>query len=152
MSDLYFAYGSNLSHAQMKSRCPASTPDQFAVLRGYKLNFPFWVEKRWEGSGAAGIIQAQGSLVEGFLFRMTEDDFTRLDWWEAVHEDKYRRHMITVYTRDDAPIEAQTYIPTCSGEEQFLPSRVYLDTIIGGAQDCGLSQSYIDFLRAIRDD
>ena len=33
---LYFAYGSNLSLAQMASRCPTSTHHALGVLHGYK--------------------------------------------------------------------------------------------------------------------
>ncbi len=36
---LYFAYGSNLSEAQMRARCPGARPAGRAALHGYRLAF-----------------------------------------------------------------------------------------------------------------
>lgn len=147
MSDLYFAYGSNLLAAQMKMRCPNSTPYRKAILNDYKLVFPLQAGERWGGGGAAGIIRESGALVEGFLYRMTADDFKKLDVWEGVETRKYDRMALDVILDNGDSIMAQTYIANADDGGPYIPSAKYISTIIKGAQEHGLSGDYIEMLQ-----
>ena len=48
---LYFAYGSNLNHAQMKNRCIGSKYIKKFILRDYKLIFSYRDPKEPYGYG-----------------------------------------------------------------------------------------------------
>ena len=64
---LYFAYGSNLNHFQMKRRCKDSVFLKKFELRGYKLNFR-------SNYRAADIEKKKNSIVPGGLFEISKSD------------------------------------------------------------------------------
>ena len=69
---LYFAYGSNLNHFQMKRRCKDSVFLKKFDLKGYKLNF----RSKYR---AADIDKKKNSLVTGALFEISKSDEKKLD-------------------------------------------------------------------------
>src|SRR5258707_8084071 len=58
---LHFAYGSNMSAALMRRRCPGARLEGRACLPGYRF-----VIMR---SGYASVVPAPGSIVHGLLWR-----------------------------------------------------------------------------------
>ena len=64
---LYFAYGSNLHHFQMRRRCKDSTFLKKANLKNFKLTF----RSKYR---AADIEQKKNSIVEGGLFKISQRD------------------------------------------------------------------------------
>ena len=64
---LYFAYGSNLHHEQMKKRCSGCKYLKKYILQDYRLTF------RSELC-VADIEFKKGSSVQGALFEITEND------------------------------------------------------------------------------
>ena len=72
---LYFAYGSNLHHEQMKKRCSGCKYLKKHILQDYRLTF------RSELC-VADIEYKKGSSVQGALFEITEKDETCLDKYE----------------------------------------------------------------------
>ena len=64
---LYFAYGSNLHHEQMKKRCSGCKYLKKYILQDYRLTF------RSELC-VADIEYKKGSSVQGALFEITEKD------------------------------------------------------------------------------
>ncbi|KAG7293842.1 hypothetical protein NEMBOFW57_003902 [Staphylotrichum longicolle] len=95
---LYFAYGSNLSLAQMAKRCPASYYIGRAVLPDY----------RWQINqrGYANVVAAPGSSVHGLVFELLDDDEARLDRNEGVHAGAYAKALLGVVLHP-APLDLQ---------------------------------------------
>ena len=127
----YFAYASNLSKQQMRERCPDSRPRFSATLPNYKLAFLGW-SREWHG-GKASIQTFKGEKVRGAVYEVTEACLKRLD----RHEAGYSRLNVTVFSEDNEPAPATTYI--ISGRlEESSPSREYLARLRQGYEDWGL--------------
>ena len=69
---LYFAYGSNLNHFQMKRRCKDSIFLKKINLKNFKLNF----RSKYR---AADIELKKNSIVPGGLFEISKNDEKKLD-------------------------------------------------------------------------
>lgn len=141
----YFAYGSNMSHKQMNERCPGNTFLYKADLRDYKLIFDGH-SKSWGGAGA-NVVEFSGAVVSGGLFEISEANRAALDCYEGFPKS-YNRKEIDVFIEGDKSIKAIVYYAT--GRELAPPSRKYMDMILEGAEECGLSKEYIDQLRKIK--
>jgi len=141
----YFAYGSNIDIDRLKQRVEgfgepiirAGTP---YVLQDYHLIFnasssyssAFWC--------FANIIPRIGSSVEGILYDMTPEQFTRLDRYEALYE----KH----YFQIDRNTIACTYIAkSISHNIRSKPSLDYLNIIIEGCLASGLKRTYNELLQ-----
>ena len=75
---LYFAYGSNLHHFQMKRRCKDSLFLKKINLKDFKLTF----RSKYR---AADIEAKKNSVVPGALFEISKSDEKKLDGYEANH-------------------------------------------------------------------
>ena len=128
----YFAYASNLSKQQMKSRCPDSQPKFVATLPNYKLVFSGW-SRTWHG-GVATIKPFRGEKVHGAIYEVTDACLRQLDKYEVG----YTRLNITVFDEDNKPVPAVTYVKTGQLQES-LPSKEYAAVIRQGYRDWGLT-------------
>src|SRR5258706_12416970 len=79
---LHFAYGSNMSAALMRGRCPGARLEGRACLPGYRF-----VIMR---SGYASVVPAPGSCVHGLLWRVTPRDVAALNVYENLTGGLYR--------------------------------------------------------------
>jgi gamma-glutamylcyclotransferase len=143
--EVYFAYGSNMSSAQMKERCPSARDLGAAKLPGHRLTFPRSSETR--GGGVAGIEPAPGSAVEGVLYSLSPEDLSRLDDFEGTDEGRYRRGRVEV-DHEGEPRQVWTYYALPEGDRFHPPSRDYLETMIRGAEEHGLADT-LDRLRGL---
>ena len=75
---LYFAFGSNLYHKQMKKRCRDSVYLKCFVLKNYKLYF----RNSFLGGGVADVQKRKKSLVLGALYKISKRDERKLDEYE----------------------------------------------------------------------
>ncbi|MEM1099083.1 MAG: gamma-glutamylcyclotransferase family protein [Planctomycetota bacterium] len=156
---LYFAYGSNLDPVQMKRRCPGSEPVGPAFAAGWVLTFPVRSGGDWQG-GVASIetpdaladpAEPQATLdggVWGVVYRVTDDDLSALDVYEAIAEGMYVRGKVDV-SLDRECNTAVTYFAARGYNAPDAPSTKYLSAIVGGAEFHGLPELYLDRLRAI---
>ena len=142
---LYFAYGSNLLRSQMQARCPGARVHSVVRLEGYELCFPMISFTR-SGMGVASIRPNEDAYVEGVIYEMTADDFRRLDHYES-EGTKYRRDKITIPKLG----EVWTYFLRLDAGHHYPPSKEYLNAVIQGATEHGLSAEYIDTLHAFWD-
>ncbi|KAH7186265.1 uncharacterized protein B0J16DRAFT_288262 [Fusarium flagelliforme] len=86
---LYFAYGSNMSVAQMAQRCPGSVFKGPAVLDSYRWH----INER----GVASVLKSDGHhSVEGLLYEITAKDERALDRNEGVSKGFYQKHVAKV--------------------------------------------------------
>ena len=126
---LYFAYGSNLNHFQMKRRCKDSVFLKKYELKNYKLN----LRSKYR---AADIEKKKNSIVPGALFEISKSYEKKLD----VYEDfpvLYKKLYFKYYNK-----KVMTYI--MSKKTQFrYPTDRYLNIIKQGYKDCNLDKKFL---------
>ena len=126
---LYFAYGSNLNHFQIKRRCKDSVFLKKYELKNYRLNF----RSKYR---AADIEKSKNSLVPGALFEISKSDEKKLD----VYEDYpilYKKLYFTYYNKT-----VMTYIMVNKTEFRY-PTERYLNVVKRGYKDCKLDNKYL---------
>jgi gamma-glutamylcyclotransferase (GGCT)/AIG2-like uncharacterized protein YtfP len=143
---LYFAYASNMNHAQMKERCPGGRFLKPAVLEGYRFVYDGYSVTR-QGS-TANIVKSETESVRGALFEITEKDKLSLDSHEGYPKE-YDRKVIEVRDADGVAHAAMTYFRP--GRALGKPHPDYERVVLDGARDSKLPEDYIDkYLRVIR--
>ena len=131
---LYFAYGSNLNHAQMRSRCEGSKYKKKFMLKEYKLIFSYCDPK--EPYGYANIQKRKGSKVPGAIWNITKRDELELDRYEGVRFGSYDKEYFTLKGK-----KVLVYIQTKYTKKK--PHSRYLHTIVQGYKDCKLDINYL---------
>ena len=126
---LYFAYGSNLNHFQMKRRCKDSTFIKKFKLKGYKLNF----RSKYR---AADIERKKNSIVPGALFDISKSDEKKLDLYEDF-PILYKKTYFYYHNQ-----KVMTYIMNKKTQFRY-PTERYLNIVKRGYKDCGLEMSYL---------
>lgn len=131
---LYFAYGSNLSIAQMSVRCPLADAYSIAELPGYKLAF----------RGPADVIQAKEPTTTalGALYWITRKDEQALDRYEGwpLTYRKIWRHVRLPNGKREL---AMLYV--MNPERVFRPpTDAYVSTIAEGYRDWGLPLRHLE--------
>ena len=126
---LYFAYGSNLNHFQMKRRCKDSVFLKKINLSNFKLTF----RSKYR---AADIEPKKNFIVPGALFEISKNDEKKLD----IYEDfpiLYKKYYFTYYGN-----KVMTY--TMDKKTPFrYPTERYLNVIKKGYKDCNLKIEYL---------
>jgi cation transport regulator ChaC len=84
----YFAYGSNMSTALMKRRCPSAVAIGTARLDGWR----FFIM----AAGFASIAPANGWVVHGVLWWLAPRDLAALNAYEGVEGGLYVRRTLPV--------------------------------------------------------
>ena len=127
---LYFAYGSNLHHLQMKRRCKDSV-----FLKKFKLkNFRLTFRSKYR---AADIEPKKNSIVQGALFEISKSDEKKLD----VYEDfpiLYKKYYFAYYGK-----KVMTYTMTKKTSFTY-PTNRYLNIVKKGYKDCRLNKKYLN--------
>ena len=139
----YFAYGSNMNRAQMRSRAGQIFEEQLGRLENYEMLFN---KKARGGSGTANIRPAPGKTVYGVLYKIPQSAFRNLDRYEGVPEH-YRRIEVNVTNGAGKKIAAQAFIAT-KVEKSLRPASHYLQVILEGAGEHGLPAEYIAQIKA----
>ena len=126
---LYFAYGSNLNHFQMKRRCKDSIYLKKINLKDFRLTF----RSKYR---AADIEPKKNSIVPGGLFDISKSDEKKLD----VYEDYpilYKKHYFYYYKK-----KVMTYTMTKKTLFTF-PTERYLNIVKKGYKDCKLDSKLL---------
>ena len=126
---LYFAYGSNLNHFQMKNRCSGSRYVKKHTLNDYKLCFSH--KTNHSIYGHANVVKNNKSKVNGALWYITKKDEKELDWYEGVDYNYYQKDYFTLKGK-----RVLFYIQNIYYLKK--PNSTYLHTIIDGYKDCFL--------------
>ena len=126
---LYFAYGSNLNHYQMKNiRCFGSRYLKAFFLKDYKMIFCH--PNKLNKFGYANIMKKKESKVAGAIWEITKDHEKILDNYEQfpniyqkehfyLEEKKIMFYIMSKYTIKDPP-------------------KSYIDIINKGYEDCNI--------------
>ena len=126
---LYFAYGSNLSHHQMKNiRCFGSKYLKSFYLKNYKMIFSH--PNKLNKFGYANIIKRKGSKVSGAIWEITKNHEKILDNYEQFPN---------IYQKEYFYLEGKK-IMFYIMNKYFVknPPKVYVDTINKGYEDCNI--------------
>ena len=126
---LYFAYGSNLHHKQMKKRCKDSIFLKKINLKNFKLTF----RSKYR---AADVEYKKKSIVPGGLYEISKNDEKKLD----VYEDfpiLYKKYYFTYYGK-----KVMTYTMTKKTTFKF-PTERYLNIVKMGYKNCNLENKYL---------
>ena len=126
---LYFAYGSNLHHFQMKRRCKDSIYLKKINLKDFKLTF----RSKYR---AADIEYKKNSFVQGGLFQISKSDEKKLD----IYEDfpiLYKKYYFLYNGK-----KVMTYTMTKKSPFRF-PSTRYLNIVKKGYKDCKLNDLFL---------
>ena len=121
---LYFAYGINLNHFQMKRRCKDSIFLKKINLKNFNLTF----RSKYR---AADIEPKKNSYVPGAIFEISKSDEKKLDVYED-YPNLYRKYYFTYYGK-----KIMTYTMTKKTLFTF-PTERYLNIIKRGYKDCNL--------------
>ena len=127
---LYFAYGSNLHHFQMKRRCKDSIFLKKFELKNFRLTF----RSKYR---AADIEPKKNLIVPGALFEISKSDERKLD----VYEDYpilYKKYYFTYYGK-----KVMTYTMTKKTSFTF-PTERYLNVVKRGYKDCDLDKKQLN--------
>jgi len=126
---LYFAYGSNLHHSQMKRRCKDSIFLKKINLKDFKLTF----RSKYR---AADIEPKKNLVVPGALFEISKSDEKKLDVYEN-YPTLYKKYYFSYYGK-----KVMTYTMTKKTSFTF-PTDRYLNIVKRGYKDCDLDKSYL---------
>ena len=126
---LYFAYGSNLNHFQMRKRCKDSNYVKKFEIKDFKLTFR-------SKYGVADIESKKDHTIQGGLYKISKLDEKKLD----IYEDfpiLYKKIYINYYNK-----KMMTY--TMVNKTKFrYPTERYLNVIKRGYKDCVLDLKYL---------
>ena len=126
---LYFVYGSNLHHFQMKRRCKARIFLTKINLKGFRLTF----RSKYR---AADIESKKNSLVPGGLFEISKSDEKKLDIYEDF-PNLYKKIYFSYYGK-----KIMTYTMVKKSPFKF-PTEKYLNVVKRGYKDCNLNFRYL---------
>ena len=126
---LYFAYGSNLHHFQMKRRCKDSVFLKKIYLKGFKLTF----RSKYR---AADIEPKKNSIVPGGLYEISKSDEKKLDIYEDF-PTLYKKYYFYYYGK-----KVMTYTMTVKSSFRF-PTERYLNIIKRGYKNCNLDKDLL---------
>ena len=127
---LYFAYGSNLHHFQMKKRCKDSLFLKKFSLKNFRLTF----RSKYR---AADIELKKNSIVQGALFKISKSDEKKLDVYED-YPTLYKKYYFTYYGK-----KVMTYTMTKKTLFTF-PTERYLNVVKRGYKDCDLDKKQLN--------
>mgnify|MGYP001176058167 CR=1 FL=1 len=126
---LYFAYGSNLHHFQMKRRCKDSIFLKKINLNDFRLTF----RSRYR---AADIELKKNSIVPGGLYEISKRDEKKLDIYEDFPA-LYKKYYFNYYGK-----KVMTYLMVKKTKFTY-PTEKYLYVVKRGYKDCKLEKKYL---------
>jgi len=130
---LYFAYGSNLNHHQMKNiRCVGSKYLKTIFLKDYKLSFCH--PNKLNKFGYANVVKKKGSKTPGAIWEITKKHEKLLDGYEEFPKS-YQKKYFYLNGR-----KIMFYIMN----EYFIrkPPKSYINTIKEGYKNCNIDIKY----------
>lgn len=160
----YFGFGSNLLENRIKIQNKSAVRVGVGKLKNFRLDFADasadekYYSKTWNGCPAT-IIENQGLTVYGAVWQIETKDLDELDRQEGVECGIYEPLEVKVLINDDEEIPCRTYqlvhnppSPLDPENRPFerQPSKTYLNVILNGAEETGLPEDYVSFLRSFK--
>jgi len=126
----------------MRDRAPFSPHRGVGWLQGWRLTFG-GEEIGWEGS-VATVVEDPNSSVFVSLFDLSEYDETKLDEWEGISTDLYRKIRVRVQTMDGVSL---CFLYILNSFEGGFPSSRYLEIMVQAAVAAGAPDDYVTLLQ-----
>lgn len=142
-SFLYFAYGSNMPTARMRSRCPSANVVGIGELLGHELR---WHKRSIDGSGKCDVVSvdAPSARVFGVIYEIAQSERALLD---AAEGNGYEAVQIEVQYGGQS-LNATLYRAKAT-DPALRPYTWYRALVIAGAKEHRLPASHISFLEAV---
>ena len=142
----YFAYGSNINPDRMRKRGVEFISRTFGILENYDLVFNK-ISNRNPKEGYANICPKEGSVVEGAIYKVSEEDIVKLDRKEGVPKH-YLKYIMAVVNLKGKEIDAVVYIANNDRISlELLPTSDYLNNILKGKDI--FTEKYYKYLQEI---
>lgn len=160
----YFGFGSNLLQKRIQIQNKSAVRVGVGKLKGFRLDFADstadekYYSKTWNGCPAT-IIEDPGSTVYGAVWKMDTKDVEELDRQEGVEVGIYKPMEVKVVINEQEEIPCRTYqlvhnppTPLDPQNRHFerQPSKTYLNVILNGAEETGLPEKYVTFLKSFK--
>lgn len=161
----YFAYGSNLLTSRIRVQNKSAERVGVGRLQNYCLDFADseadqkYFSPTWNGCPAT-IIEKENSVVYGAVWKINILDLDFLDKQEGVECNIYKVLELNVYVdelKDDVICRLYQLVHNPSAilepdKRPFTrqPSKTYLTVILNGAEETGLPEDYILFLKKFK--
>jgi hypothetical protein len=129
---LHFAYGSNMSRALMRPRCPGAREIGPAVLDEFRVII--------STDGYATVVRAPGERVHGVLWRLGTRDLAALNGYERIDAGLFRAETMAVRCGARC-VAALVYVGR--SRKPGRPRPGYLDLVVDAAVDVGLPPGYV---------
>lgn len=140
----YFSYGSNMSRNRMVKRGLKPFNRQLAFLDDFK----FVINKRSYKNpniGYANVVEKEGSVVEGILYDIKDNDIKLLDRFEGAPSHYYRK-ILKLRLKNGKFVEGVVYIAqnNWTSDQELKTTQEYKNYILEGKN--WISENYYDFL------
>jgi hypothetical protein len=132
---LHFAYGSNMSRALMRRRCPGARALGPARLSGWR----FVIIRE----GYASIVPEPGAAVHGVVWRLTPRDLAALNAYESLDRGLYVRRMLPVVMLGRRR-PALAYVAPDRAPGRPQPG--YQELVVAAAREWNLPEAYVQSL------
>ena len=138
---LYFAYGSNMYRKRLSDRIGFIDKWDNGTVLKKQLSFN---KLGQDGSGKANLIDQEDEKAYGVIYQVNESDLIKLDRFEVGYE----RKTLKVQSDNNGYVKAILYL--ANNLQDFIsPNKEYMNHILRGAEENGLKQNYIDYLKSI---
>ena len=138
MNRYYIAYGSNLSVAQMRYRCPEARIIGTGVLDDWRLKFKFH----------ADIVEEKGFKVPVLVWKITEADERRLDVYEGFPKYYIKKELpvtvTTIKTKRKRDLNAMVYVMTEGVRDIYPPHASYYEILEEGYERFGFDKAILE--------
>jgi hypothetical protein len=128
----YFAYGSNISAALMRRRCPGAVALGPAELPGWR----FCITR----DGFASVVPEAGGLTHGVLWRLAPRDLAALNAYESLDSGLYGRRILPIIF---GGVRRPALVYVARERRQGRPAPGYLALVVQAARDWRLPAAYI---------
>lgn len=132
----YFAYGSNLSLAQMKRRCPSSVPLCKMTLPGYRLEIKKFCD----------VVKDPESSVDGAIYWLSPQDHAALDGFEGVPYSYKKRWTKAEIEWEDGTKEVVDilFYTMVRERDTYTPTESYFQTCLNGCSDWNIDTDQLE--------
>ena len=135
----YFAYGTLLGEEAMQAFAPSARSAGVMRLDGYELAFG---ETHVPGKGGCWLKPADGAVVYGVQYSVSDEDMERMDKASGVPDGLWVHMPVTLTDEHGNNVESSTYtIP--GSPHAFSPDRDYLGKIREGLSAMPLPADYV---------